>query len=260
MAVREDGHFLYGFATEGRARHLPPAPPGGRHRRAHRAGGALRLSVATSPRPSRCRIRPAGEDSRHRQEDRRAPAPRTARQARWLPARRWPAGVTANLPATTGPTSSTPLLAPATTRREALGAVKTLPEGVGVSGRHPPGPEEAPCAMAGAGMGFASARPCGRAWCLCLLMTVPPFIGARHRCGAPRPNPRPWPPCAPAYRPGGHHGHPLARLCLTDPLLSPFSAAHRSCLPARWPSPGLAGCMPGCTWSTAGLRRRVDSA
>src|SRR5688500_12799832 len=71
------------------ARGLPPAHPHLRRRRAHRARRALR---AVGRRP-RAIGRAAGgraphQDSRHRQEDRRAPAARAARQAR----RRPPAG------------------------------------------------------------------------------------------------------------------------------------------------------------------------
>jgi Holliday junction DNA helicase RuvA len=55
MAVREDGHFLYGFATEDERaafrQLLKVAGIGARTALAVLSG----LSVPTSPRPSRCR-------------------------------------------------------------------------------------------------------------------------------------------------------------------------------------------------------------
>ncbi|WP_424217880.1 Holliday junction branch migration protein RuvA [Thauera humireducens] len=133
--VREDGHFLFGFATEEERatfRQLLKVSGIG----AHGAGRAVR-AVGQRSRPGRgaAGSRPSGEDPGYRQEDRRAPVAGAARQAGQGAAEHGRRPATA-APGTAPDAKSdilNALLALGYNEREALGAMKGLDEAVGVS-------------------------------------------------------------------------------------------------------------------------------
>jgi crossover junction endodeoxyribonuclease RuvC len=83
FVVREDGHFLYGFASEGRALRLSPVAENLGRRRAPGAVGALRaVGERSGAGGGAAGGRPPDQGPRHRHQDRRTPAARTQGEAR----------------------------------------------------------------------------------------------------------------------------------------------------------------------------------
>ena len=139
LVVREDAHLLFGFGTESERRAfrqlLKISGVGARTALSVLSGlSVAELAQAVTLQDSG----PPHQDPRHRQEDRRAPAARAEGQARRRPDDRRSASI-APPPASSDVLNA--LLALGYSDKEAVAAVKQLPDGLAVGRRHPPGAE-----------------------------------------------------------------------------------------------------------------------
>ena len=130
LVVREDAHLLFGFGSENERRGVPAAHQDQRHRRAHRAVGAFR-PIGGRARPGRHH---AGSGATHADSRASARKPRSAccwnSRTSSAPTRRPPSAFTAPRRSTADVLHA--LVALGYSDKEAVHAVKQLPEGVAV--------------------------------------------------------------------------------------------------------------------------------